>query len=105
MSGSEDVVYGILVDSQEIDESNQEVQDDSLWSFWRNFVWSNLIMSIIVIISMMMGIRVYRILCTAHMLFFTIYLVYLYRTIIEEHLANMELDRQQMSCLRGDSVV
>jgi len=108
MSESQDVVYGVMGEESHNytqDESNQVEHEDSLWSFWRTFVISNLVVSVLVSFSMMINITSYRIACTFHMLFFIVYFVYLYKNILQEHLAKMELDRQRMIRLKSASMV
>ena len=85
----------LLMGSISIDEGEEET---SLWLFWRNFVLINVFMAFAVLISMFFDIRVYRIACSFHFLFFTVYLMYMYRCLMEEHLAQMEVDRRRRVC-------
>jgi len=79
-----------------VDEARYEGGGETLWSFWRNFVLINMFLAFSVVISMFFDVRVYRIACSVHMLFFTVYLMYMYKKLIGEEIDRIELDRQRV---------
>jgi len=77
----------------------EEAETTSLWEFWRNFVLINMLLAFSVLISMFFSILAYRIACSLHMLFFTVYVMYMYKCLMEEQLAQIELDRKVCVCV------